>query len=56
MTERRLRDSLGIFLVMAHVGLVLLIVAMFGMRKLLFEEMTTAVWIIAPYSPVPRLW
>ena len=49
MNEIELRNRLGIFLIVAHFGILLLIIAFWLHGGFLVDEMTTAIAIIAPF-------
>lgn len=49
MNEIELRNRLGIFLIVSHFGILLLIIAFWLRGGFLVDEMTTSVAIIAPF-------
>lgn len=49
MNEIALRNRLGIFLIIAHFGILLMIIVFWLLGGFLVEEMTTSVAIIAPF-------
>ena len=49
MTEDVLRNRLAIFLVVAHFGIIMIVIILWILGGFLTEEMTTAVAIIAPF-------
>ena len=48
MKEMTLKSALGIFIVISHVLVLLLIITMFVRGWLLFDEMTTAIALVTP--------
>ncbi len=49
MTEQRLKTGLGIFLILAHFSILLLVIFFWLLGGFRTEEMTTAIAIIAPF-------
>jgi hypothetical protein len=52
MTENKLKSTLGIFLIIAHFVVILMVVVFYFLDAFLFEEMTTTLALIIPMFAV----